>query len=217
MRSVRAVTGCPLCGTPGAVPFARDTRREFLRCTVCGLVFVPTRYFLSADEEKKRYDLHRNSPEDEGYVRFLDRLVASLRERVSAGKKGLDFGCGPSAVLSGLFERAGYPMTKFDRFYAPDTDVFERQYDFIAACEVLEHLQQPARELDRIWSCLRPGGWLGVMTQELVPAEEFPAWSYKNDLTHVCFYSAKTFSWLAKRWKAETVAPERDVVLIRKT
>ena len=222
MPDKRAVKGvvvhyCPLCGGPETSPYSRDDRREFLECRACGLVFVPSRYFLAPEEEHKRYDLHRNSPDDEGYLRFLGRLVAPLRERVPAGGRGLDFGSGPSPVLTRLLEQAGYPMTRFDLYYAADRHALERQYDFIAACEVLEHLREPGAELARLWSCLKPRGWLGIMTKLVAGPEEFSGWHYKNDLTHICFYSAGTFAWLAEKWKAELSFPERDVALFRKT
>jgi len=212
----RTRTACNLCGAGETVPFWQDKRREFLRCRTCGLVFVPSHHVLSAEEEKKRYDHHQNSPEDADYVRFLGRLAAPLRERIAPGSRGFDFGSGPTPVLSRLFEGMGHAMRTFDRYYAPDPTAFEQQYDFISACEVLEHLQDPGRELERLWSCLKPGGWLGVMTKTLVDAEAFPRWHYKDDPTHICFYSGKTFSWLAERWQAEMVLPEQDVVLFRK-
>ena len=209
-------TTCPLCLEERPRPFLRGTRRAYLSCPVCSLVFVPPVFFLSAEEEKKRYDLHRNSPHDPGYRTFLGRLFHPVQQSLPPGSAGLDFGSGPEPVLSRMFEAAGHPMTLYDRYYEPNPAALERQYDFITAAEVAEHLHEPGRELDRLWSCLRPGGMLGIMTQPAVEREAFPRWHYQNDLTHVCFFSAATFAWQAERWGAEMTAADDGVFLFRK-
>ena len=196
--------------------FSRDAARDYFQCGPCGLVFVPPAQHLSAFEEKARYDLHRNSPDDAGYCAFLNRLLVPLQQRLAPGSSGLDFGSGPSPTLSLLFTRVGHPMTVFDRFYEPDPAVFAGRYDFITATEVLEHLREPKKELDRLWGCLNPGGWLGIMTRPAVDRERFSTWHYKNDRTHVCFFSRKTFTWLARQWNADLVQVEEDVVLFQK-
>jgi hypothetical protein len=197
-------------------PYSRDAQREFFHCEVCGLVFVPPHQFLSLIEEKKRYDLHQNSPRDPGYRGFLSRLFIPMQRRLAPGSSGLDFGSGPVPALALLFEEAGHRMTLYDRHYAPASAALDKQYDFIAAAEVVEHLHEPKWELDRLWQCLKPGGTLGIMTKFIVGQEAFPRWHYKNDLTHVCFFSQPPFSWLAGRWDAEATYPEHDVVLLRK-
>jgi hypothetical protein len=207
---------CPLCATEDAAGYFRDRRRDYHRCGVCGLIFVPSRQFLRVDEEKKRYDLHRNAPGDPGYRRFLSRLFLPLQQRLAPGSSGLDFGSGPSPTLARMFEEAGHTMTIFDHFYEHVPAVLERRYDFITATEVVEHLHRPRKELERLWACLNEGGWLGIMTAHAVSRDAFPRWYYKNDLTHVCFFSPRTFSWLALQWNAEMTIAAGDVVLFRK-
>ncbi|HEX9113642.1 MAG TPA: class I SAM-dependent methyltransferase, partial [Nitrospirota bacterium] len=92
----------------------------------------------------------------------------------------------------------------------------EKQYDFITASEVVEHLREPRKELDRLWQCLKPGGTLGIMTKFVVDKGTFPEWHYKNDRTHICFFSQPTFTWLTGRWGADIAFPTNDVVLITK-
>ncbi|MDA8100371.1 MAG: class I SAM-dependent methyltransferase [Nitrospiraceae bacterium] len=195
---------------------SRDARREYLLCSACGLVFVPSRYFLSPEDEKKRYDLHRNSPDDRGYRRFLERLLHALHPRLAPASSGLDFGSGPEPLLAAVFREAGHAMTIYDPFYEPAPAALGRQYDFITASEVVEHLREPGRELDRLWNCLKPGGLLGIMTQPIVDRDAFPRWHYKNDLTHICFFSPGTFRLLAERWHAEIEFPEKDIAVFRK-
>ncbi len=216
MMSNRSSFPCRLCSSEQVHLYSRDAHREYFRCEVCGLVFVPPPQHLSPDDEKRRYDLHRNSPQDPGYRAFLNRLFIPLQQRLAPRSNGLDFGSGPVPVLARLFTEAGHVITLYDQYYAPDNTVFEKQYDFITACEVAEHLREPGRELDRLWSCLKPGGTLGVMTKFIVDREAFPQWHYKNDRTHICFYSEQTFSWLAGQWGGKLTIPEKDVVLMTK-
>ena len=207
---------CPLCGAADVSELCQDGRRKFLSCRTCNLVFVPAGQFLSSGDEKARYDLHQNSPDDPGYRRFLSRLFIPMQERLAAGSYGLDFGSGPGPTLSVMFEEMGHTMAIYDYCYATDRSVLENQYDFITATEVLEHLHNPKEDLDRLWTSLKPGGWLGVMTKLAPDREAFARWTYKNDATHVCFFSGSTFEWLAAQWQAEITFVNRDVILFYK-
>lgn len=206
---------CPLCRISEGNPFYQD-HREYFRCPNCHLVFVPPKYFLSPKEEQTQYDKHENSADDPRYRRFLGRLFTPLSQRLHPGRYGLDFGSGPGPTLSVMFEGVGHSMKIYDPFYAPDPTPLQQQYDFITASEVVEHLHYPQRELDRLWSCLRPTGLLGIMTKRVIDQEAFSRWHYKNDPTHVCFFSIETFKWLANHWSATLIVPDNDVVLFQK-
>lgn len=207
---------CPLCQTADGREFYQDKCRGYFRCPACSLVFVPSAWFLSAEDEKAEYDLHQNDPDDQGYRRFLSRIFIPMQERLAPGSHGLDFGSGPGPTLSVMFEEVGHCMALYDPFYARQPSVLEKQYDFITATEVVEHLHDPKKELDRLWTCLKPGGRLGIMTKLVLDHEAFARWHYKNDLTHVCFFSRTTFEWLADRWEAELTFAGQDVILLDK-
>jgi methyltransferase family protein len=207
---------CPLCKASDVSMMYRDTQRDYFRCHICSIVFVPHKQFLTAREEKVRYDLHQNSSNDQRYRHFLNRLFIPLQERLSPESHGLDFGSGPGPTLSVMFEEAGYSMAIFDKYYESNPSVLTKKYDFITATEVLEHLQKPKEELDMLWACLKPGGWLGMMTKLALGREAFSRWHYKNDPTHICFFSAFTFEWLASQWQAELTFAGKDVILFHK-
>lgn len=207
---------CPLCGGAAVENFHADRHRAYLRCSTCLLVFVPERFHLDPSAEKAEYDRHENRPDDPGYRRFLSRLTEPLLERIGAGKIGLDFGCGPGPAIPAMLEEHGHVVERYDPFYFDDPAVFGKTYDFICATEVVEHLRNPGRELERLFSLLKPGGWLGIMTKLVIDQEAFQRWHYIRDLTHIAFFSRETFEFFARRLGAELIFAGKDVVLMRK-
>jgi hypothetical protein len=207
---------CPLCGNDNALSFHHDKFREYVQCGTCDLVFVPKAFHLSAEAEKKYYDLHENHPDDPGYRAFLSKLFGPLNQHLSPKSHGLDFGCGPGPALPKLFEEAGHSMALHDPYYAPDRAVLSNSYDFITMSEVVEHLAEPGKVLDDLWANLNPGSWLGIMTKRVRNAEAFKTWHYITDPTHICYFSVSTFQWLAKRWSAKLIISGDDVVLMQK-
>lgn len=206
---------CPLCDALGS-DFLRDRRRAYLRCGRCLLVWVPAAFLLSPAQEKAEYDLHQNNVDDPAYRGFLGRLATPLLQRLSPGCSGLEFGCGPGPALAAMLREAGHRVTLYDPFYFPDPAALEGRYDFITATEVVEHLHRPGAELRRLWRLLRPGGTLGIMTRLVRDREAFSTWHYKNDPTHVCFFSRDTWHWWARCHAASVVFPQADVILLAK-
>lgn len=207
---------CPLCNTPEPALYHQDRRRDYYQCATCALVFVPAEQHLDSHQEKAEYDQHQNSPHDTGYRHFLGRLFAPLVAKLPQDAHGLDFGCGPGPTLSVMFEEAGFAMAVYDIFYAPDVEVLNRQYDFITATEVLEHLARLGEELSQLVEKIVPGGYLGVMTKRVSTPAAFARWHYINDPTHVSFFSEATFCWIAERWGMVVEFPAADVVLLRR-
>jgi len=206
---------CPLCRHP-AQPFHRDKFRPYNQCVNCALVFVPSEYWLSAAEEKAYYDLHENSEEDAGYRRFLARCAVPLIDALPPASSGLDFGCGPAPLLARMLAEAGHRVSLYDHFYFADTGALHRQYDFVVSTEVVEHLCDPLSELERLWSLLHRGGLLALMTKLVISRERFASWHYIRDPTHIVFFSAVTFKWLAQKFDAELTFPAADVIFLRK-
>ncbi|MEN8222138.1 MAG: class I SAM-dependent methyltransferase [Acidobacteriota bacterium] len=209
---------CSLCCYRDTRLFQADRKREFFLCEGCGLVSVPEKYYLSEEDEKARYDLHENNSDNKGYIDFLNNFVSVIRPYIKGLSSGLDFGSGPSPLLAGILSSLGYEISIFDPFYANDRSVPGKKFDFITLVEVLEHLKDPEREFKMLWECLNPGGVIGIKTKFLPEKkEEFPGWSYKNDLTHICFYSKLPFEWIAERFNAKLIFPADDIVLMFKT
>lgn len=216
MKTSVPKTHCPLCQAEQIELFFEDKLRSYLRCSLCALVFVPQRYWLSIEQEKAIYDLHQNDVQDQGYRQFLARLATPLLEQLAPDQRGLDFGCGPGPALAAIFKERGHHMDLFDPFYFNDPALLTKQYDFICATEVVEHLHTPDKEFTTLFSLLKPGGWLGLMTKLVIDQQAFRQWHYIRDLTHICFYSHSTFEYLAQRFDTELSFAAKDVILLRK-
>ncbi len=204
---------CPLCSNENLDLFFEDKKRIYLRCSYCKLVFVPSRYWLSAEEEKAIYDLHENDAQDEGYRQFLSRLSVPLLEKLGSKQKGLDFGCGPGPALSVLLEQQGHQVDLYDPFFYDDPSVFSKSYDFICATEVVEHLHNPDKEFSTLFGILKRGGRLGIMTKLVTNKQAFSKWHYIRDMTHICFYTRNTFEYLTQRYHARLSFIANDVIL----
>jgi hypothetical protein len=206
---------CPLCFSEHLHQLAAVDTKTYWRCDVCCLTFLSPEHHLSPEAELAQYQLHENNPEDAHYRKFLSRLTDYLVPKLFPGAEGLDYGAGPGPTLSVMLEEQGFPMSIYDPFFAPNTDVLERMYDFITCTETVEHFYQPAKEFQRLDHLLRRGGWLGSMTEMLESDEGFPGW-YHRDPTHVCFYKRETMAWIAERYAWEVEYPRKNVTLFHK-
>ncbi len=130
---------------------------------------------------------------------------------------GLDFGSGPGPTLSLMLEECGHKVDLYDKFYAQNDAVFQNRYDFITATEVVEHLPNPLKDLEALVKILQKGGILAIMTEIVSPQLDFTNWYYKNDPSHVCFYSEKTFIYLANLLGLEIVTLSERVIILRKS
>lgn len=212
---------CPLCLSAQTSLFIereypKGAVKEYLRCPDCLLIFADPRFHLAPEEEKRRYDQHRNSPDDPGYTGFLNRLAVPLAAKLKRGEKGIDFGCGPGPAMDVVLKEKGYFVSNYDPVYFPDRSLLAAEYDFITCTETAEHFRRPRQEFDLMDRVLKRGGKLGLMTEILEDESSFRQWWYPNDPTHICFYQPQTFLWIAG-WKGwETERPAKNVVLFIK-
>ncbi|AEG00462.1 class I SAM-dependent methyltransferase [Methylomonas methanica] len=207
------ITPCPLCFSRDTAEFFQDKQRSYLRCRQCRLVFVPPHQHLIPEAEKAIYDYHQNQTDDTGYRRFLSRLAEPLSSRLPARARGLDFGCGPGPLLAKMLREQGHTMRTFDLYYANQPEVLQSRYDFVTCTEVVEHFRQPKQEFQRLFGLLKPRGHLGIMTKLVIDADAFSRWHYKNDMTHISFFSEDTMQWLATNYQCRLDIIGKDVII----
>ena len=186
---------CPLCSSVESFTHIIGHKgRGYLLCQNCQLIFMEKVFLPDRSTEEERYKAHQNGPQDAGYVRFLNQAIAPALPCLNRSMRGLDYGCGPVPTLSGLLKVHGLHCENYDPYFYP---VFpENYFDFIFATEVAEHFFHPGQELQRISELLKPGGILTIMTEPWISPEGFSEWHYAKDITHVCFYHAKTIAYI---------------------
>lgn len=196
------VKECRLCANPKTEQWTDNKGKIYHYCSSCGIIQLDTTHFLSATEEKERYIRHNNTPGNTGYIAYLNNFIDSaVIPSVESGGEILDFGSGPVPVLSELLTARGFPTISFDPFFTDNTDWKNKSFDAIVAVEVFEHLHHPEIIIPRIRKILKTEGYLIIRT--LLHDEDhksFMKWWYREDGTHVSFYSRKTIEYICSRW-----------------
>ena len=107
-------------------------------------------------------------------------------------------------------------VRNYDLYYFNLPELLERRYDFVTMTEVIEHIADPQSLLIQLDSLLKQAGILAIMTKRVIDQQAFSNWHYKNDPTHICFYSLKTFEWIGRKlnWRLEII--DKDVVFFYK-
>jgi hypothetical protein len=180
------------------------------------LVFKDLSHFPSREKEKERYSLHENDVEDKNYQRFVAPIVDSILDSQPKKAQGLDFGAGSGPVIAKLLRDKNYSINLYDPFFYPNTVVLTSTYDFIICCEVMEHFHNPLQEFELLQKLLLPGGSLYCMTELLPKKEIFESWYYKNDPTHVVFYSEKNLNWIHENLGFTNITIDGRLILFTK-
>ena len=211
---------CPLCLSLHVALLFTSVRkkleRRYLSCDSCGLVFVPSQYQLTIDEQRDRYLEHNNSPTDTGYRKFLSRLKNQMTPYLIPGQTGLDYGSGPGPTLSLMLESEGYRMEIFDPIFADHKENLDKLYDFVVSTETVEHFTKPNEDFQLLHDLVRPGGLIGIMTAILYEGINFEDWYYRLDPTHVSFYRPRTMEFVADQWNLESSSPSENIYIFRK-
>lgn len=189
---------CPVCGAERLAEL--ETKRAlFFRCGVCAFVFRDPSDRPDDRQAVARYSLHRNSAEDPGYVSYLTKIIDRGLSAAGPGVvRVLDWGSGPVAVCSELLRARGLAVDSWDPHFMAERLPPESAYDVAFCVETAEHFFHPLADFSELAARVRPGGLL-VLHTHIVPDDDaaFRSWWYKEDPTHVSFYSIGTLARLA--------------------
>lgn len=193
---------CTLCVSANIELFQVVGEKKYSRCGECGLIFLQSQYWLTPEQEFKRYQLHQNQP-TQGYLDYLTPVIDMVRSEMPTGSRGLDYGCGPDPVLANELMGCGFQMSVWDPYFYNQSEVVDsrREYDFITCTEVIEHLREPAKTFEHLKSLLKQSGKVFLQTQLYRSGVDFKNWHYRRDTTHICFYTTETMAWIRDRYQ----------------
>ena len=193
-----------------------EQKKTFFHCLYCELIFLDKKFYVSFEDEKKQYDYHENSLENEGYVKMFDDFLDYTLEGLHV-KSVLDFGSGPTPVLAELLKRRGLLVEHFDKFYQPKEVYKDKKYDLITSTEVFEHLENPKKILKFLANHLNPDGIIVIMTLfHSNKTEDFLKWWYRRDPTHITFFTPKSIEVMASECGLKTLKHDaRRVILLK--
>lgn len=205
---------CILCHSILEKPFHIEKQHRFFDCAQCGSIVRGIESFPDKNAEKERYEIHINDVNDPRYQSFVSPITQAVqKDFLPQDSIGLDFGAGTGPVITKVLRDNGYMVNMYDPFFHPDTAVLNQTYDFIACCEVIEHFHKPDKEFQLLKSLLKPGGKLYCMTDIFRKPNEFGKWYYKNDPTHVIFYTEKSLHWIQKEFKFSELVIENRLIV----
>lgn len=206
---------CSLCGSETHL-FSEIKKRAFFSCNTCNSVLLHPSCFLSPEQEKKRYELHQNDINDPGYQKFVSPMVSAICLQHDSSHNGLDFGSGTGPVIASLLNKKGYDITTYDPFFDPNKQALKNTYDFIICCEVMEHFYDPLKEFKLLYHLLNPGGTLYCKTSLYNSLIDFNSWWYKNDPTHVFFYTEQTLHWIKNHFSFKSLKIKGNLITFTK-
>lgn len=191
---------CKVCRNECKRFYEKRIKSDFHYCASCQFFFKDEVQLVDESEELRLYSQHNNSLDNSGYVAMFEDFLDKTLSRCDGVKEVLDFGSGPTPVLSYLMQDRGYSVDIYDKFFAP-TKVYEnRIYDAITSTEVIEHIKEPLEVMHFFHKHLKEGGYLCLMTNfHQNSIEAFCTWWYCLDRTHISFFNPHTFEVLAKK------------------
>jgi pseudouridine kinase len=228
---------CPLCDGPPRRNLSTK-KRSFFVCDSCGFIWADPKTHLDQEAERTRYRLHENSRDNDGYVNFITAILDRGLQRwetlhhideptggtAACKPLVLDWGAGPEPLATELLRDRGYEVQSYDPLFGPPLPPLDRLFDIILCIEVAEHFKRPPEDFITMARYLKPGGLLLIHThtlqKDLFAAKEntlrefFSPWWYKEDPTHVSFYSERSLRALGfisglRYEKPEGAEPEK--------
>lgn len=196
---------CPLCEHSSKL-FRKIETKEYYLCTNCFGVFLDADALPSLEDEKIRYEKHNNDVNDVRYQNFVSPITSRILQDFTPKSKGLDFGAGTGPVISKVLHEKGFTIKSYDPIFHNFPELLENKYDYIACCEVIEHFHHPRKEFQLLYNLLAPKGKLYCMTEMVTESIIFENWYYKNDPTHVFFYSEETMKWIKNNYHFSEVS-----------
>lgn len=190
-----SILNCPLCHNTTS-EFFSTIKKKYRICSNCEGISLENRFMPTSTEEKERYLEHNNDVNDKRYQQFVSPITQAVQRDFTPAHSGLDFGAGTGPVIAKVLRDNHFKVETYDPFFHNNPALLQQKYDYIACCEVMEHFHRPDTEFKLLRSLLKPDGKLFCMTKIYQNNTDFKRWYYKDDPTHVFFYSEKSLHYI---------------------
>lgn len=205
---------CPLCKSEANI-FSKTKDYIYFCCKICRGIFMGKDFLPDIAEEKHRYELHNNDVNDPQYQEFVSPIVNAVLTQHKKDEVGIDFGAGTGPVISKILTDNHFNIKQYDPFFHNHPELLNKKYDYIVCCEVIEHFHKPIKEFALLKSILNEGGNLFCMTNIYTPDIDFVSWYYRNDNTHVFFYTNETLHFICKKFGFKKVIVSKDLITFK--
>ena len=207
---------CKICQSDTTVMTESKKNLSYYRCIVCGFIYLEDKFIVDKEREKEKYDLHNNSFSSTGYVEMFENfIIKALNPYLSEIKTALEFGCGSGPVLAELLRRKGIETDQYDLYFYPEKVYEGKEYELITSTEVFEHLKDPLKILKILVEHTAQNGYIVLMTK-FPPDDDksFLAWWYRRDVTHISFFTPKSFEIMAEKVGLKVLKTMDDNIVV---
>ena len=193
---------CKICEKPSNLFYKQD--RNFYKCPDCSFIFSECQ--LEREEENIHYKDQWGTSDPSGWKNKADVLM-KLASNYNHANSILDFGSGSGELTQELQERGlnVTPLEPMIHGYLKEQK-YNHKFDVVIGYEVIEHIPNLFQELGEIEKVLTQDGIMvfsTLLTNPFIntPAEieNFKAWWYKDDPTHVNFFCNNSLSKMADK------------------
>lgn len=177
---------------------------SYFQCSSCGFIQTEKPYWQEESYSNPITSLdvglvNRN-------IQFSDVIEKIIYQYFDKRGKFLDF-AGGYGLLTRIMRDKGFDFYREDKYcenlFAKHFDIDdlpekERKFELITAFELMEHIENPFKELDYIFSMTDSF----LFSTELIPDKNIENWWYigTEHGQHISFYSKKALQIIAKRF-----------------
>jgi 2-polyprenyl-3-methyl-5-hydroxy-6-metoxy-1,4-benzoquinol methylase len=214
---------CEVCGNKNPDNFSlKFTRSDFkvAECNDCGFVFIPQFYREQIPYENYRdEEVLESVRRGNNYIKIRrHKLRLKLIKKYVKSGNLYDIGVGwghflYTAKLMG-FDASGVEISELMHHYATNDlklsvvhDNFfnlnlpENNWDIATMWDVLEHINEPEKAVQKVYSMLKPGGYFVLQVPQIdskVAKRQKQNWSMMS-LEHINYFSKKTVKTLLEK------------------
>ncbi|MDD5067119.1 MAG: class I SAM-dependent methyltransferase [bacterium] len=217
---------CPLCGKDDSRDYLWFDEYRYVQCLSCGLIYqnpqpgirplhkrYSKKYFqYEFRNQRNFFNLMRLTLRD---IRFSDKLAREFPEKT---RTFLDIGCATGLLLNHVRQQGwkvkGLELDTYSVRYArrifsldilnqplEEAELPDRSFNVIHWSHVIEHLPDPFQGLKKIYSLLKPGGYMLLTTPRIDSFQHYlfqKEWrSFHRD--HLTIFSGRTLKQMVRK------------------